>query len=347
MANACTDLTDAVRSVQQLKINGFCATSAMSTDYSIKSRWNVDGYEWEIRIYPASGTFSVAVELAFLSEPRTPVVRANLSCRLVDPRGVAEPSERTTNSGAFWRPKGRFSTVFVNLGQRRDLVASSYLKDDTLIVECTITVLKELPAPTISVKPGPYMPPSNLHEHFGELLRSRAGSDVEFLVSGESFAAHKLVLSARSPVFMAKFFGNMKEACSRSVEIKDMESDVFRALLGFIYTDAVPELDQELEAVPTMAQHLLAAADRYGLDRLKVICAGKLSGGITVDTAATTLALAEQLNCSHLKAKCVEFITSTPAILDAVVASEGYKHLEESCPSALTSIVISMRATWN
>ncbi|KAM3214182.1 hypothetical protein ACQJBY_066555 [Aegilops geniculata] len=96
-----------------------------------------------------------------------------------------------------------------------------------------------------------------------------------------------------------------------------------------------------------MAQHLLAAADRYGLDRLKVICAGKLSGGITVNTAATTLALAEQHNCSHLRAKCAEFIVSTPAILDAVVASEGYKHLEESCPSALTSIVISMRARRN
>ena len=65
--------------------------------------------------------------------------------------------------------------------------------------------------------------------------------------------------------------------------------------------------------------------------------------GIAVDAAATTLAMAEQHNCSHLKAKCVEFIISTPAILDAVVATEGYKHLETSCPAVLTSIVLSMR----
>ncbi|KAF7098105.1 hypothetical protein CFC21_099872 [Triticum aestivum] len=122
-----------------------------------------------------------------------------------------------------------------------------------------------------------------------------------------------------------------------------MEASAFKAMLHFIYTDMMPELDQELEAAATMARHLLVAADRYELDRLKVICEGKLSGGITVDTAATTLALAEQHNCTHLKAKCVEFIISTPAILNAVAATEGYKYLEASCPSVLTSIVLSVR----
>ncbi|GJN39071.1 hypothetical protein PR202_gb28165 [Eleusine coracana subsp. coracana] len=89
----------------------------------------------------------------------------------------------------------------------------------------------------------------------------------------------------------------------------------------------------------SMAQHLLAAADRYGLDRLKLICEGKLSGCIDIDTAATTLALAEQHNCSLLKAKCVEFITASPEKLDAVVATEGYKHLVASCPLVLTELL--------
>jgi speckle-type POZ protein len=186
-----------------------------------------------------------------------------------------------------------------------------------------------------------------LHLHLGELLESRTGADVTFLVSGETFAAHKLVIAARSPVFMAEFFGHMREASAGRVVIKDMDPQAFKAMLQFIYTDTVPELDQELEAVAAMAQQLLVAADRYGLDRLKVICEGKLAGGITVETAATTLALAQQHNCSHLKAKCVEFMVSTPAVLDSVVATEGYKHLEASCPSALTSIVISMRGRRN
>ena len=127
-----------------------------------------------------------------------------------------------------------------------------------------------------------------------------------------------------------------------SVEVKDMEVAAFRAMLHFIYTDTVPELDQPLELVATLAQHLLAAADWYGLDRLKLICEMKLSGGITVDTAATTLALAEQHNCSKLKAKCVEFIVSTPAVLDDVLAMEGYRHLEASCRSVLTELLKSV-----
>ncbi|XP_024313276.1 uncharacterized protein LOC100841692 [Brachypodium distachyon] len=230
---------------------------------------------------------------------------------------------------------------------RSDLLKLGYPRDDCLVLECTLTVLRELPVPSIEPAKEESIaiasPSTKLHQHLGQLLQSGTGGDVTFLVSGESFAAHKAILAARSPVFMAEFFvGDMKEKLSQRVEIEDMEASVFRALLHFIYTDTVlpEELDQQLDATgATMAQHLLAAADRYGLERLKLLCEVKLSGGITVDTAATTLALAEQHNCWQLKAKCMEFIVSTPAILDAVLSTEGYKHLEMSCPSVLAGIL--------
>jgi speckle-type POZ protein len=108
----------------------------------------------------------------------------------------------------------------------------------------------------------------------------------------------------------------------------------------FVPTDTAPDFDrQQKEEAAVMAQHLLAAADRYGMDRLKLICEGKLAGGINVDTAAETLALAEQHGCDQLKARCMDFIVSTPEGLDAVLATEGYKHLEASCPSVLTDLV--------
>jgi speckle-type POZ protein len=78
------------------------------------------------------------------------------------------------------------------------------------------------------------------------------------------------------------------------------------------------------------------------MERLKLICEIKLCGGIIVDTAATTLVLAEQHNCSQLKAKCVEFIVSTLAILNAVFATEGYEHLAASCPLVLADLVKSL-----
>ncbi|XBJ06425.1 hypothetical protein VPH35_025051 [Triticum aestivum] len=337
-----TSITDAARLVQLLKIDGYCATNNIgsSSSYSIESRWNVDGYDWEICIY-LDLQWSVALELIFRSRFRTNnYVRANLGCRLVDPKGILAPSEQKTVSGEFMYNSHHSSKLM--LMKRCDLEASGYITDDALTLQCTITVLKELPVQTFPVKqiPMPAVPSSNLHEHFGELLQSEKGVDVTFLVSGQTFVAHKAVLAARSPVFMAQFYGQMMEKRSHRVEVKDMEAAVFKALLRFIYTDTAPDFSQQQkEEATTMAQHLLAAADRHGLDRLKLICAGRLAGGIDVNTVATTLALAEQHNCSELKSRCVKFIVKTTAVLDAVLKTEGYKHLEESCPWVLTDLL--------
>jgi speckle-type POZ protein len=165
------------------------------------------------------------------------------------------------------------------------------------------------------------MPTSDLHQHLDNLLHSEAGADVTFTVSGESFAAHKNILAARSPVFKAEFFGGMLDKSSQCVEIKDMDPQVD---LHFIYTDMAPyEFDniKNDEAVGgmVMAQHLLVAADRFGLDRLKLMSEHRLSLSIGIETLASTLALAEQFNCLHLMAKCVEFI----------LATEEYRHSPE------------------
>lgn len=336
MENGCTNLNQVTRSVRLLKIDGFSLTEGMEGNYCLKSRWNVDGYEWGIHIYPAVGTTSVVPCLVFLSEARTPSgVRASLACQVVDPSGELEPFKEGAVSKTFHHPKDSEALYFLN----RTTIPSGYLKDDSLTLQCTITVLNELPVPTVPAEEVIALPSTNLHQHLGELLQSEAGADVTFLVRDESFAAHKNILATRSPVFKAQFFGDMKEKSTRRVEVKDMDPAVFKAMLHFIYTDTVPELDQELAVVATIAQHLLAAADRYGLDRLKLICEIKLSGGITVDTAASTLALAEQHNSPQLKAKCLDFIVSTPTVLDAVLATEGYKHLEANCPSVLADLL--------
>jgi speckle-type POZ protein len=53
----------------------------------------------------------------------------------------------------------------------------------------------------------------------------------------------------------------MKEKTASRIRIADMESNVFRALLHFIYTDSLPDMDKGDTAA--MCQHLLVAADRY------------------------------------------------------------------------------------
>jgi speckle-type POZ protein len=61
--------------------------------------------------------------------------------------------------------------------------------------------------------------------------------------------------------------------------------------------------------------HLLVAADRYGLDRLKAICEDKLYHAIDVETVATPLTLAEQHHCAQLKDGCLRFIIASPDVI--------------------------------
>lgn len=72
------------------------------------------------------------------------------------------------------------------------------------------------------------IPPTNIGQQFGQLLESGKGSDVNFEVNGEVFAAHKLILAARSPVFRAQLFGPMKDQNTQCIKVEDMEAPVFK-----------------------------------------------------------------------------------------------------------------------
>lgn len=110
--------------------------------------------------------------------------------------------------------------------RRTALEMSDYLKDDCLLVNCTVGVVRShTEAPKIYTIP---VPPSNIAQQFGDLLESGDGTDVSFEVVGEIFNAHKLVLAARSPVFRAQLFGPMKDKNMNCIKVEDMEALVFK-----------------------------------------------------------------------------------------------------------------------
>ncbi|BAH94888.1 Os10g0425500 [Oryza sativa Japonica Group] len=190
------------------------------------------------------------------------------------------------------------------------------------------------------------VPLPELNRDMEALLQSEEGADVTFEVGGESFAAHRCVLAARSSVFRAELFGAMKESTAGGgkARVDGVEARAFKALLHFIYTDAAPELDgKDQDETSSMAQHLLVAADRYNLERLKLICEDKLCKRIDVSSAATTLALAEQHRCPSLKKACMDFLYS-PGNLKAVEATDGFEHLATSCPVILRELIAKLVA---
>ncbi|XP_022684254.1 BTB/POZ and MATH domain-containing protein 1-like [Setaria italica] len=202
--------------------------------------------------------------------------------------------------------------------KRKDLERSECLKDYCFAIRVHVHLIKEAP-------PMAVVPPPDIHRRLGDLLSSKEGTVVEFRVrGGKTFAADRLVLGARWPVFRAELFGPMKEGTTTDViQIGDMEGQVFGGLPTFVYTDAWPEIKQEEGDECAMAQHLLAAADRYALQRLKVMCEEKLCEHIDASSVASILALAEQHQCPRLKKACFKFLGfSSVAFLEAIESEE-------------------------
>ncbi|PUZ68360.1 hypothetical protein GQ55_2G021000 [Panicum hallii var. hallii] len=192
---------------------------------------------------------------------------------------------------------------------------------------------------------------SGLPADLGRLLETKQGADVDFEVRGKVFAAHKLVLAARSSVFMADFFGPAKEKATGShIRIRHMRPDAFEALLHYMYTDSLPATVTNARAeAAVFAQDLLVPADRYNLKDLKSLTENKLcEHNVDASTVLPMLALAEHHQCWKLKEKCLEFIAAGRNTR-AVMATDDVEHLARRCPSVvrevLTKILDAREAT--
>lgn len=151
--------------------------------------------------------------------------------------------------------------------------------------------------------PGIQVPSCTLADELGELWENSFFTDCCLVVAGQEFRAHKAILAARSPVFRAMFGHDMEESRTNRIEIHDLEPQGFRAMIGFISTGKAPYLH-------SMADVLLAATDKYGLERLKVLCKVALCKDLSLETAAHTLVMADLHSAGQLKTQVLDFITS-------------------------------------
>lgn len=309
----------------------------------------VGGHDWAIRFYPDGFKKEcqdyISVYLELLS--KSIKVRASCDLRLVDQCTGLSSSVHKTGPRIF---SSDDSTAFApqnsQFKRRSEVEGSAYLRDDRLTIECIITVFKKPHVTEANSFPKIDMPPSDLAEHVGRLLEEKEGFDVSFIVGGETIEAHRLVLAMRSPVLKAELYGPMREARSgQRITIKDMQPAVFRALLHFIYTDSLPGAkDLEGDKNTEMVRLLLVAADRYAIERLKLVCQSILCEDLNVGTVATTLALADQHSCHKLKDACLEFVKiSDDNTMDAMVATQGFKDLNVTCPSLIVEALEKRR----
>ncbi|XP_063089735.1 speckle-type POZ protein-like [Cavia porcellus] len=145
------------------------------------------------------------------------------------------------------------------------------------------------------------VPECCLAEDLGSLWKSSWFTDCCVCVAGQEFQAHKTILAARSQVFCAMFQHEMQESKTNRIEIKDMEPEVFKELMFFIYTGKAPNLS-------AMAPDLLAAADKYGLHLLKLLCEIDLCKNFPKENAVEILIFADLYSAYLLKTFAMHFI---------------------------------------
>ncbi|KAL6843281.1 hypothetical protein ACP4OV_026994 [Aristida adscensionis] len=315
------------RCTHALEIAGYSLTKGLAADEFIRSA-----------TFAAGGHDCVTVMLELMSEPEQGAgVRVFAGFRLVNPTtGASRPLLQPTEKSWVFSHANPIQGFRLSK-KLSELEASPYMHDDCIVIECDITVVLGLP---ISESKSMYeipVPPSDLSDNLGKLLESGEGSDVAFKVQGEIYHAHKIVLAMRSPVFKAELYGLLGEN-KKCLTVEDMQPTVFKALLHFIYTDSLPDMDDfDADENEEVVKHLLVAADRYAMERMKLMCESILCKRLNAQSVATTLALADQHHCIKLKDACIGFINSLNG-MDDVVQSQGYEHLKRTCPAVFVEI---------
>ncbi|XP_075835309.1 speckle-type POZ protein-like [Microtus pennsylvanicus] len=294
-----------------------------------------DNNKWCLRLHPkgvdeeSSDYLSVNIEL--LSSPKSPI-KAEIKFWIINAKGEKYEPVTSLEDFSFLPGYQRGYRLFV----LRDFLldhSRCLLPEDHFTLYCMgILAPYSYRIPDDSTEPRIQVPKGLLGDDLGKLWKNSSFTDCCLVVAGQEFRAHKAILAARSPVFRAMFEHDTEESRKNRIEIHDLKPEVFKAMMDFIYTGKEPVLH-------SMADAVLAAADKYGLERLKVMCERALCKDLSVENAAHTLFLADRHSTGQLKTQVLNFIT---AHASEVSQTASWKLMVDSCPHLVAEAYSSL-----
>lgn len=297
-------------SVYKWEINNFDLDSWKTGEVLVSPVIDVTGTEWQIYLFPKGKkegiTTFVAIGLNSLNETS---IELKFSFSLADIR--YRPIWEFGAVYLFEKGAGVVHDTFI---RQRVVVKHKFISpiDEKLRILCTMQILKENPDDQQSSQIG-------CMSDFENFLNNPQFSDAKFIVDGKAFYAHKNILANGSKVFAAMFEHDMKENFQSTVEIQDIDYEVFQEVLRFVYAGKVNNIER-------IAENLFIAADKYALDELMAACATSLCDSLSVDNAVACLKFAEMYNVQDLKTTAIAFIASHAT---AIIHKPGFTSIRE------------------
>ena len=140
--------------------------------------------------------------------------------------------------------------------------------------------------------------------HLTEIFEKQVAVDVKFVVKSQPIGAHLNVVAPFSPVMAAMLDNDrFQEGLTKTVHIDDMEPDVFKEMLRYLYTGKVPQLEQ-------MTESLFVAADRFQIQGLKFLCQQRMLSELNKENALRYLVLAHLHSFPELVERCYSVMVS-------------------------------------
>ncbi|XP_041372665.1 BTB/POZ domain-containing protein 6-like [Gigantopelta aegis] len=161
----------------------------------------------------------------------------------------------------------------------------------------------------------------SLTECLRHSLENKMFNNVTFRVGSEqkTVHAHRMILSIRSGVFEAMFYGPLAE--QGEIVIPEVEHDIFEQFLRYLYTD-----DVRMDCASVMG--LLYVSKKYDVKTLEHKCLTYVSSSMTSDNVCVILEQAHVFDEQELKEKALTFILENG---DVVLKSSGVTDLCHEC----------------
>jgi len=277
----------------------------------------VGGTKWHFELFPAGETTTVKefVSVYCSSKNETPTTaKISFSVQSQAPNDGNLTKEFTHNFTQTQGPTGYPKFIIHHYVHK-------LLVDGNLKLAIKITVYGEKET-TIQVKDYQNVDAIEMAEKMKlskdlkECWMNDDFSDVQIKCGGVIFYCHRIILAKRSAHFRTMLEGDFKEGQTRVIKIKEMEVDTLRAILKYIYSG-------ELGNMETNAMFLMEASDRFDMAELKDICENYLIGNyIKLENVIDTLLMADLHKAMKLKKAALEMIVANS---DAVIKQEGWK----------------------